>query len=79
MGEFERVGHGTANQNGIRLFQQPVNDLDFVRHLGAAQNNNKWAGGVFQFIAKKFQFAFHQQASRSQTTSAGDNPGNAFG
>ena len=78
-GELEGVNHGAADENGVGLFEEAVNDLDFVGNLGAAEDDDKRAGGIFQFAAQKLQFAFHEQAGGAETAPAGDDAGDAFG
>ena len=75
----ESVGHGSADENGVRSFQQPVDDLDLVRNLRAAEDHHERTGRMFQFIAEKLQFAFHQEAGRTETATSGDDPGDTFG
>ena len=58
--QLESVSHRAADQNGVRFFQQPVNDLDFVGNFRAAENDDERSGRGFQFVTEKFQFAFHQ-------------------
>ena len=52
-GQLESVGHRAADQNGVRLFQQTVNDLDFVGNFGPAQDDDERPGGIFQFLAQE--------------------------
>ena len=51
-GELESIGHGPADQYGVGLVQQTVNDLDFVRDFGPAEDDDKRPGGIFQFPAQ---------------------------
>src|SRR5205085_11956479 len=78
LGQPEGVSHGAANQNRIRFLQQPVDDFDFVRDLGSAQNHDKGSSRLFQFIAEEFEFAFHEQSRGTFTSAPGDNPCDSF-
>ena len=77
--QAERVSHRAANQDRVRLFQQPVNDLDLVRNLRAAENDDERAGRLLQFVAEELQFAFHQQAGGALAAALGHDAGHAFG
>ena len=79
MRQPERIGHCAADEQRIRLFQQPVNDLDLIRDLCPAKNDDERAGRLVQLVAQKLQFALHQQAGGALAAAFGHQARHAFG
>ena len=78
MSQSERISHRTANQNRVGLFKQTVDDFDFVRNLCAAENDNKRARRIFQFISQKLQLALHEQPRGALTAAFGHHASDPF-
>ena len=76
--QLERVSHRAADENGVGLFQQTVNDLDLVGNFCAAKDDYEWPGRFFQFITKEFQFALHQQTRRALAAALSNDAGDTF-
>ncbi len=68
----EGVGHTSADDEGIDLAHQVLNDADFVAHLGAAQNRDERLLGMSQRFAEILQLLFHEQAGCALLHKVGD-------
>ena len=62
LGHLEGVGHAAADDDGVGLLEQAVDDADLVGDLGAAQNGHQGTLGFVQGLAHEGQLLFHQQA-----------------
>ena len=58
----ERVGHRAADEQSIDLAEKVLDDLDLVRHLGAAEDGDERPFGIAEGHAEIAQLLFHQQA-----------------
>ena len=54
LGEREGVGHGAADEDGVGLVEQAVDDFDFIGNFGAAEDDDEGTLGVFEFVAEIF-------------------------
>ena len=79
VGQLEGVGHGAADEDGVGLLQEPVDDLDLVAHLGPAEDDHERTGRVLQLIAEELQFPLHQEAGRGLAAPGADDAGHAAG
>ena len=61
--QAEGVRHRTADQDRVRLVEQPIDYLDLVAHLGAAEDDHKGPRRILQFVVQISQFLFHEEAS----------------
>ena len=61
----EGVGHAAANDQGVHLAHQVLDDADLVAHLGAAKDCDERLLRMRQRLAQIFQFLLHQQAGRA--------------
>jgi hypothetical protein len=58
----ERVGHRAADQQRVDFAEQVLDDFEFVRHLGAAENGDKRAIRIVERLAEIFHFVGHEKA-----------------
>ena len=65
LGLLEGIGHAAADDDGVSLLQQVVDDVDLVGDLGAAQHRHEGALGVVQGLAHDAQLLVDQQAGVS--------------
>ena len=61
-GFYEGIGHAAADDNGVGLFKQVIDNADLVRDLGAAEDSHEGTCGIIQSLAHDGQFLFDQQA-----------------
>ena len=73
-GLLEGVGHAAADDQGVDLVQQVVDDADLVGDLGAAQDRDKGTGGILQRLAHDVELLADQEAG-----DRGQVVGNALG
>ncbi len=59
--EGEGVGHGPADENGIGLIEETVDDLDLVRDLRTAEDDDEGTLGALEFLAEVAKFLFHEE------------------
>ena len=62
----EGVGHAAADDDGVALVDQVVDDVDLVRDLGAAQNGDERAGRVGKRLAHDGDLLLDQEAAHSR-------------
>ena len=62
LGLGKGIRHAAADDDGVRLVQQVVDDRDLVADLGAAQHRHKGPLGVIQGLAHDGQLSGHQEA-----------------
>ena len=74
LGLKEGVGHAAADDQGVNLCEQVVNNADFVGNLGAAQNGHKGTLGLGEGSAHHGDLLLNQVAAHS-----GQIVGNALG
>ena len=63
LGLGEGVGHAAADDDGVGLLQQVVDDADLIADLGAAQDGHEGALGIVQRAAHDLQLTGHQQTA----------------
>ena len=66
----EREAHGPADEQGVGQVEEPVDDLDLVGDLGAAQHHHERALGRGEQTVERDQFLLHLKARH-----AGQRPG----
>ena len=59
------VRHATANDDGIHLVNHILNDADFIRDLGPAEDGDKRALRCFERLADVVDFHFHEKTRHS--------------
>ena len=79
LGLQEGVSHTAANDEGVHLGQQVLNNAELVRHLGAAQNGHEGTHGVLHSVAQELDFLAHQVAHSGVLDVVGDTGGGAVG
>ena len=62
LGAQEGVRHGATDQERVHAFEQAADDLDLVRHLGAAEDRNQRALRRRHHLAEVFALALQQKA-----------------
>jgi hypothetical protein len=55
------VGHGPANEDGVGLVEQRIDDHDLVAHLGPAQDDNEGTLRIGRLFAKEGQLLFNEE------------------
>ena len=63
LGLGKGIGHAAADDDGVGLVQQVVDDADLIADLGAAQHRHEGALGIIQGAAHDLQLLGHQQAA----------------
>ena len=58
----EGVGHAAADDDGVGLFEQVVDDGDLIADLCAAEHRDEWALGIVERLAHDLQLLGDQQA-----------------
>ena len=61
LGAQEGVGHGAADHQAVYHLAQILDDFDFVRHLGAAQDGHTGTRRIGGGHAEELQFLLHEQ------------------
>ena len=54
-------GHATANDEGVDLVEHVFDELDFVRHLGTAEDGKEGAVRAFEDLCKVLEFLLHEE------------------
>ena len=62
LGVEEGVGHAAADEDGVGLVEQVVDDFDLVGDLGAADDGDEGLVGVGDGLAEVVEFLLHEQA-----------------
>ena len=70
----ERVGHRAADDQPVDPRQHALDDLDLVRHLGAADDGDERPLGIAQRHAEIGELLLHQQAGAGRPQSAAPCP-----
>ena len=65
LGCQEGIRHAAADNQGVHLFEQIVDDVQLVGDLGAAQNGDKRTLGISQSLAHDADFLGNQEAANS--------------
>lgn len=58
---LEGEGHATANDEGVDLVQQVVDELDLVRDLGATEDGEEGALGVLEGLGEVLELLLHEE------------------
>lgn len=62
-GLLEGKGHATADDEGVDLVQQVVDELDLVRDLGTAEDGKEGALRRLESLGEVVELLFHEEAS----------------
>ncbi len=63
LGLLEGIGHAAADDDGVGLLEQVVDDVDLVGDLGTAEDSDEGTLGIVQSLAHDAQFLLDEQAS----------------
>src|SRR6202044_3621194 len=56
------VGHAAADEKGINLAQEMIDDLNLVGDFGAAKDRDEGFLGVFERLSEVRELLFHEEA-----------------
>ncbi len=79
LGVEEGVGHAAADEDGVDLVEQVVDDFDLVGDLGAADDGDEGTLGGFESLADVGEFLLHEQAGSGLRDEVGDAFGGGVG
>ena len=79
LGAEEGVGHAAADEDGVGLVHEGVDDFDFVRDLGAADDGDEGLVGLVEGLAEMAELGLHEQAGGGLGDEVGDALGGGVG
>jgi hypothetical protein len=78
-GFVECVRHPATNNQRVYLWEERIDDLDFVLDFGPAKNGNKWPCGCCKRTAEVCDFFVHQEAGNARLPLRAQDGRNTFG
>ena len=79
LGVEEGVGHAAADDDGVSLVEQVVDDLDLVGDLGSADDGDEGLVGFGEGLAEVGELLLHEQAGGGDFDEVGDAFGGGVG
>ena len=75
----ECVGHGSTDEDGVRLFHESIDDLNLIRNFRSAHDDDERLGGRFKLFDEEFELELHEHSDGGIADVLGDPSGGSVG